>query len=127
MADIYEQRINIKVLQTRENVYRDSWNDKKRLWWLVHELYTLLWIVYDLRMVGSQHMMSRVWDSPQRHETTLMLNKFVKSLFDSARNSKRVQHIDRIVSWYFYDKITRRKASGNLILFPTISDTGLER
>jgi hypothetical protein len=52
-------------------------------------------------MVGSHHMMSRVLDGLQRHVTTLMLRKFVKSFelsFDSAGNSRRVQHIDRIMS-----------------------------
>jgi hypothetical protein len=33
----------------------------------------------DLRMVGSQYMMSRVWDGPQRHVMMLMLRKFMKS------------------------------------------------
>jgi hypothetical protein len=33
----------------------------------------------DFRMIGGQHMMSCIWDGPQRHVTTLMLRKFVKS------------------------------------------------
>jgi hypothetical protein len=33
----------------------------------------------DLRTVDSQHMMSRVWDGPQRRVTTLMLRKSVRS------------------------------------------------
>jgi hypothetical protein len=33
----------------------------------------------DLRTVGSQHMMGRVWDGSQRHVTTLILRKFAKS------------------------------------------------
>jgi hypothetical protein len=56
----------------------------------------------DLRVAGSQHMVSHVWNSPQHHVMTLMLLKFVKSAFcssfDSAGNSRRVQHIDRIMS-----------------------------
>jgi hypothetical protein len=55
----------------------------------------------DLRSVGSQHMTSRVWDSPQCHVMAIMFRKFVKSCilsFDSAGNSRRVQHIDRIMS-----------------------------
>jgi hypothetical protein len=33
----------------------------------------------DLRTVGSQHMMTGIWDGPQHHVTTLILRKFVKS------------------------------------------------
>jgi hypothetical protein len=33
----------------------------------------------DLRTVGSQHMMNHGWDGPERHVTTLMLGKFMKS------------------------------------------------
>jgi hypothetical protein len=33
----------------------------------------------DLRMVESQHMISRVWDGPQHHMLILMLHKIVCS------------------------------------------------
>jgi hypothetical protein len=84
----------------------------------------------DLRTVGSQHTMSRVWDGPQRHVTTLMLLKFVKScvlivVWQCERYSKSVQHIDGIMSWHSYDKI--RNALGNFKVCPTTSDTGSER
>jgi hypothetical protein len=73
MTDIQEQCINIKFCfelgkmftKTHEmlkNIYGDVMND-----------------LSDLRMVSSQHMMSRIWDGRQRHLTTLMLCKFVKS------------------------------------------------
>jgi hypothetical protein len=55
----------------------------------------------NLRAVGSQHMTSHIWDGPQHHVTTLMLRKFaelcVLIVVYSAGNSRRVQHIDRIM------------------------------
>jgi hypothetical protein len=46
----------------------------------------------DLRTVGSQRM-SRVWDGPQRHVTTVMLRKLG-------------QTVNR---WYYLEVLKRRK------------------
>jgi hypothetical protein len=45
----------------------------------------------DLRMVGSQHMMSCVWDVSQRHVMTLILCKFVKSCILIVVRQRRYQ------------------------------------
>jgi hypothetical protein len=42
-------------------------------------VYVVMNCLSDLTTVGIQHMMSRVWDGPQCHVTTLILHKFVKS------------------------------------------------
>jgi hypothetical protein len=83
----------------------------------------------DLRTIGSQHMMSRVWDGRQSHVTMHTLSKFVKScvliVVDIAGNNGRAQHIHRIMSCHSYDKI--RNALDSFKVWPTISDTGSER
>jgi hypothetical protein len=81
MDDIHKQRINIKFYFKLGKTFRET-----------HEMTKIFYgdqcmsrthcydnCLRDLRTDGSQHMMSRVWDSPQCHVTTLMLHKFMKS------------------------------------------------
>jgi hypothetical protein len=72
----------------------------------------------DLRTVGSQHITSRLWDGPQRHVTTLVLHKFMKSFVLIV--VWQCVHV-----WHSYGKI--RNASGSFEVCPMTSDTSSER
>jgi hypothetical protein len=82
MVDIHEWRVNIKFCfklgktftgtdEMMKNVYGDQ---------CLSHTHCYEWFKRFKRMVSSQYMMSRVWGGPQRHVTTLMLHKFIKSL-----------------------------------------------
>jgi hypothetical protein len=79
MADIHEQRINIKCSFKLGKTYTETHEMMKNIYGDQCMSRTSCYGLSDLRMVGSQHMISRNWDGPQCHVAVLMLRKFMKS------------------------------------------------
>jgi hypothetical protein len=79
MADIHEQRIDIKFCFKLGRTFTEPHEMMKSVYGDDCMSRTRCYSLRDLRTVGSQHMMSRVWDGTQRHVTTLILRKYVRS------------------------------------------------
>jgi hypothetical protein len=80
MADIHEQCINIKFCFKLGKTFTETPEMMKNIYGDQCMSHTVVMNgLSDLRTVSSQHMMSRIWDGPQHHVTTLMLHKFMKS------------------------------------------------
>jgi hypothetical protein len=73
----------------------------------------------DLKAVGIENMMICVWDGPQRHVTTIMLRKFVKSCVLSVVGCWTVRETA--------EECNISIGSGSFKVCPTTSDTGSER
>jgi hypothetical protein len=77
MTDIHEQRINIKFCFKVGKIFTETYEMMENFYG--DQYMNVMNGLRDLRMIVIQHMMSRVWDDPQRRVTMLMLRKFVKS------------------------------------------------
>jgi hypothetical protein len=81
MADIHEQHINVIFCFKLGKTFTETHEMMKNIYGDKCMSYTGCYGFSDLRTVGSQRMMSLVWDGPQRHVMMLMLCKFVKLYF----------------------------------------------
>jgi hypothetical protein len=80
MADIHVQHINIKFCFKVEETFTETHEMVKNVYGgQCISCNVVMNGLSDLRTVGSQNKMSSVWDGPQRHVTTLMFRKLVKS------------------------------------------------
>lgn len=75
----------------------------------------------------SQQTMTHIQDGLQHHScSTCSWNCEFKVLFDSLRLSRRVQHIERFMSWHSHERKVKN-ALCSWKVFPTISDIDSER